>query len=311
MNYAPETLIGLGGPNPANPSRPKTSIGIVIISYYRTNQSALILDSLLQMCKAWGARAEGIVVENGRPLPMGINLPMVVLENQGYGRAANIGISMIPNRDIYIVGTHDLDLSCFDVGACLESITAGFVDLCGPTLIVDDRDPVAGARVELPRVTPIPASRRQGLLTECDSLDGALVFFNRFAWDQLGGFREDYFLYWEDTEICIRARALGLTVGAISGPPIRTTSQGGSAHHSYYATRNAFNFARDSGRGGPRLAWMACIHSAIGFRQSLSLNRQVRKLGRARLWGCFDGLIGIRGIRPRFNPSRSAKEIPG
>jgi N-acetylglucosaminyl-diphospho-decaprenol L-rhamnosyltransferase len=43
-------------------------------------------------------------------------------------------------------------------------------------------------------------------------LAGAFLFFPREALTLLGGFRSDYFIYWDDVELCLRARRLGIAL---------------------------------------------------------------------------------------------------
>jgi N-acetylglucosaminyl-diphospho-decaprenol L-rhamnosyltransferase len=50
-------------------------------------------------------------------------------------------------------------------------------------------------------------------------LGGAMVV-RRECWEQLGGFDEDFFLYWEDADLCQRARDLGWKVAVLPCTPI-------------------------------------------------------------------------------------------
>jgi GT2 family glycosyltransferase len=44
------------------------------------------------------------------------------------------------------------------------------------------------------------------------AVPGCAMMVRRAAWEQLGGFDERFFLYWEDTELCWRAWLLGWRV---------------------------------------------------------------------------------------------------
>ena len=50
---------------------------------------------------------------------------------------------------------------------------------------------------------------RQAGISDRPTLSGAVIAARRHTWQQLGGFDELIFLYWEDTELCWRAQALG------------------------------------------------------------------------------------------------------
>jgi len=45
---------------------------------------------------------------------------------------------------------------------------------------------------------------------EVDIITGCLLLASRSAWDQLGGFDEDFFMYGEDADLSLRARAAGM-----------------------------------------------------------------------------------------------------
>lgn len=59
------------------------------------------------------------------------------------------------------------------------------------------------------RAAPEPAERRA---VEAAAVPGCAMMMRRCAWEQLGGFDEQIFLYWEDTELCWRAWLCGWRV---------------------------------------------------------------------------------------------------
>jgi len=42
-----------------------------------------------------------------------------------------------------------------------------------------------------------------------DWVSGALMMIKRECWEKVGGFDEDYFMYWEDADLCYRAKKAG------------------------------------------------------------------------------------------------------
>ncbi len=50
-------------------------------------------------------------------------------------------------------------------------------------------------------------------LCAVEALAGACIVIKRETFDKLGGFNEDYFLYFEDLDLCKRIHRLGLKVG--------------------------------------------------------------------------------------------------
>ena len=47
---------------------------------------------------------------------------------------------------------------------------------------------------------------------EVDSISGCCMYFSRDVYDKVEGFDENFFLYFEDTDFCLRANKLGYKV---------------------------------------------------------------------------------------------------
>jgi N-acetylglucosaminyl-diphospho-decaprenol L-rhamnosyltransferase len=75
-------------------------------------------------------------------------------------------------------------------------------------------------------------------------MTGAAPMFRREVWEDLGGFREDLFLYWEDSDLSNRATKLGIAMGVVGDATIRHAEGGSSAGtgrgpaYYYYMQRN-------------------------------------------------------------------------
>lgn len=55
----------------------------------------------------------------------------------------------------------------------------------------------------------VPASRLLGDTAEVDIVTGCFLLIRRELWERLGGFDPAFFMYGEDFDLCLRARALG------------------------------------------------------------------------------------------------------
>jgi len=124
-------------------------------------------------------------------------LPLLVnRENVGFGRACNQGARAAAGELIVFLNP--------DVAVTPDWLTilqrhlderpdAGII--CPSTLYPDQSPPQATVSVE-----------------EVASVPGCAMMVTRRAWEQLGGFDEHIFMYWEDTELCWRAWLLGWPV---------------------------------------------------------------------------------------------------
>lgn len=86
-----------------------------------------------------------------------------------------------------------------------------------------------------------------------DFITGAAMFVERTVFEKIGLFDEDYFLYWEDVDFCLRASNKGFQIFCINKPLVlhkissSTGLQGSntlSFTRAYYYARNSFLFIK-------------------------------------------------------------------
>ena len=85
--------------------------------------------------------------------------------------------------------------------------------------------------------------KRRETLCDVDSLVGACMFFRRSILDEVGSFDEDFFLFFEETEICYRLKKAGYRV-MYHPDIIAVHAQGRSAHPVYYRSRIEYSISR-------------------------------------------------------------------
>ncbi len=79
-------------------------------------------------------------------------------------------------------------------------------------------------------------------------ISGGALFFPRKTWEELGGFDETYFLYYEDVDFCERARRIGKKLAVYSD--FSVTHFRGKSHTSpkkqkkYYRASQAYYFTK-------------------------------------------------------------------
>ncbi len=210
-------------------------LSVVIVNYRQWVETAALTRQILASPAARDGSVEVIIVDNHSPRhPLTGWLrrrPLVSLRrwrrNRGFARAVNEGCRLgrgqwllLLNPDVtleprFLEGALALteklpreDPRAGVVGFYLRNpdgsrqLSSGFFPTATGTL----------ARLVLPR------SRRKYSVQPADRpgavgwVTGCCLMLRRACLDQLGGFDEDYFLYYEDVDFCRRAQALGWSV---------------------------------------------------------------------------------------------------
>jgi N-acetylglucosaminyl-diphospho-decaprenol L-rhamnosyltransferase len=176
-------------------------ISLIIVTY---NSAALLPECLAAIASTTYSNYEMLVVDNassdGTPQLVAERNPRVRLlpnsENIGFGRACNQG-ARAANGELLVFLNPDVAVTP-DWLSILARHMADQPDagiLCPQTLYADQSPPTA----------PTPVA-------DTAAVPGCAMLVRRAAWQQLGGFDERYFLYWEDTDLCWRAWLLGWRV---------------------------------------------------------------------------------------------------
>ena len=86
---------------------------------------------------------------------------------------------------------------------------------------------------------------------ETDYITGAAMLIRRKVIEKIGLMREEYFLYYEDVDWCLRARKAGYKCLAVNTSrvwhKVSATTKEGSPSYIYYHTRNALMLAKFNG----------------------------------------------------------------
>lgn len=300
-------------------------LAAVMVNYYSMGKTMLACQSLLNNSRP---PDEIFVIDNGstvterQELALSLASPAVTLvrprKNLGYGAAVNLGVRealkghcsaiLVLNNDV------ELEASCIerlmDGWRPSEEIRSPVVRHTGPT--GDLETWWAGGRISALLGRAVhdrssqaalggrPAVTKTGFVSGCSLLVGDCV------WDSLGGFSEDYFLYWEDVELSYRARKSGISLLCVNGAYISHdvgASSGSRARHgsptaSYYGSRNRWLFLR-------RVDW---ARAALAVNLLLTIPRLARLFlqtaprdGLAR--ACFKAAVKgtVAGVRGDFS----------
>jgi GT2 family glycosyltransferase len=179
--------------------------------------------------------------------------------NVGYGAAMNAGIRArrAAGDDAVLLLTHDTVIDREAVEALLRAAQAApRFGALGPAIeftgATSSGMTYGGYHALNGRVGHLESpSVAAGLpdVGECDWIDGCAMMLRLAALEEAGPFEESFFMYFEDTELCLRLRRAGWHVGVALGA--RIESQPGKhlrpGAAGFLFTRNALEFQRRAG----------------------------------------------------------------
>ncbi len=251
-----------------------TDISIGIVSYNTRDLLRDCLQTLRERAVEGEATIEVIVADNGSSDG---SVEMVEREfpefqafytggNIGYGRANNAAFERATGRYFFVLNS-DTEV---EPGALREMVQ--FMDAnpqvggAGAKLILPDgsTQPSVGTDPTLRAIffeqtyldKLLPHSKLTGgyLLTwwdykerrEVEQVCGACLFVRREAWHQIGGFDPAFFMYFEDTDFCLRLRRAGWQIWYL--PEARIQHRLGGSSGSDYRVRalmvSSYNHSR-------------------------------------------------------------------
>ena len=232
-------------------------------------------------------------------------------ENVGFGAGVNRATEFASasasatGRDVLWVLNPDTVVRPRAVERLLMALEEGEADIVSPLIVTGSTDRVwfAGGRIDY----------RHGVTWHWDAevggsdgmiptgfVSGAAPMMLLSTWRRLGGFRQDFFLYWEDADFCSRALDAGLRLAVVPGAMV-WHAQGGSSDEAagnslayyYYGQRNRVVFCR-RGTTVPGLLLGRGLRETTRLLVKPLLHEEVGRLSKAR--ASLRGLVaGVRG----------------
>ena len=261
-------------------------VAIVVVSFRTGDTLARCLDDAHRA--APDARAY-VVDHESRPAALGAlvaarpwALPLGTPENPGFGAGSNRGIAqaLADGADHVLLLNDDVYLRPGAVERLVAA--AGAAGAASPWLAGEGDGAFRGGAIDWARGY---AGHREGA---DDYLIGGCLCVSRTAWERTGPFDESFFLYCEDVDWCLRARAAGVPLAVVPeelADHVGGASTGGEAW-AYWWSRSRIALLRKHGRGHP---WRtAARHAAATARDAL--HHPDARIARARLRGLVDGL---------------------
>lgn len=296
-----------------------TTIAIVVLNWRNAAGTVACLDSLK---KVTASDVAVIVVDNGsgddsvsvirRQHP-----DLTLLEtgaNLGYAGGNNVGIRHALEHGAEFVGVLNND-ALVDPDFIQPLLAANRQATCAaittPMMCETERPDVIwalGAQVDWKtadsRRLHAGESRAAWKDREPQPVDfavGTALLAPRQVWECVGLIDESFFLYYEETDWCVRARRLGVPILATPASCIWHEAEAGGGRTSpqitYYMTRNALRFLKRNLTGRQPLLPLGRVILRAHWYVLGDIRRGQTARARARLSGVYDFLRGRVGPR--------------
>jgi hypothetical protein len=261
------------------------SVAAVVVAWRAGERAGACLGRLADVAPA----ARRILVDNEAGDGSGVDAPddttvLRLRDNRGFAGGANAGLTRaFEDGAAHAVLLND-DL-LVEAG-CVEALVAaaGEDGAASPRIDGPPGFAFAGGELELQRGfgRHVDGAR--------DYLSGACICFSRSAWERVGSFDEGLFLYYEDVDWSLRARAIGvpLTVAlAAHATHSGGASSGGEQGETwaYYSTRNRLWLLEQ--QRGARVARREAARTSLRARLR-AVQSTRRAVARAKLAGVRD-----------------------
>lgn len=292
---------------------------IVVLSYGHEERFTSLIQSLLD---DHGVNAGQILVVHNPydaddrwvpAVPEGVQR-LVTGSNRGYAGGMNAGLQhQLQDGAAYVLLlTHDAQLGPHSVRRMLEAAESHpELGVLGPVLVDAQVNKLHSTGVHNGWTGP---RHRKGALAPgevnvCDAIDGSVVLARAEAITSAGQFREDFFMYYEETEFCLRVRSAGMKIGVVGGA--ESLTEPGSARrpgvYGFLMTRNGLAYVHAQHRSAARRSAVSAGLVAMQLYTALPKPGGRRFRSRAG-WG--EARLHVQGIRHGVGAFRAGRWGP-
>jgi GT2 family glycosyltransferase len=295
------------------------SIGVVLVNWNGPDDTITCLESL---ARARPGPARVVVVDNastdqsverighwaeGRPEPR----PRIVRSetNRGFAGGTNIGLAELaadPAITHFLLLNNDATVDpTFFAAVAAALAQAPDAALLGATIYAGTtRDRVWYAGGRLPGMRALTTHGvvipDHSLVMPTEFVTGCTMLISRGAWETLGPLPECYFMYFEDAEYSLRARAAGLPVMYAPGALVQHADSHTvrrlvpRTRNEYWVTRARVLFVRRNFQGLARWRALAYLTFARSARAAQRLLTGRPRLAWATLRALAAGLLAVQ-----------------
>ena len=162
---------------------------------------------IINFLNGFSKKIKIIIVENSNDFSieyeikkLNKNIILKKIENNGYGNAINYARKFVNTKYFFIFNP--------DIENIVEKDIEVFLKVAQK---LKDKFACIGPRYSNISEKTLKQSDKNFEISKIKSISGAAMFFNAKVFDQLKGFDENFFLYFEETDYCYRANKKGLS----------------------------------------------------------------------------------------------------
>jgi GT2 family glycosyltransferase len=260
----------VSGPGALPPAR----AGLVVVNY----GSHDLIEANLGGADLAGIGARAVIVDNYRSAGHRRAVTSLCRErgwelaampgNVGFGAGVNAGarVALEGGCDVLVILNPDLSVPAATVAELVRAVRAEPDAVVSPRIVRRDGSTwFAGAFIDLDAGRTRWTGGPEGDRTPA-WLSGACLAVHRDVWVAVGGFDDDYFLYWEDVDLSYRMTRAGarlvvrpdlVAVHDVGGTQHDASQRAKSAVYYYYNCRNRLLFAAKHLGPRDRRRWLA------------------------------------------------------
>ncbi len=297
----------------------KKSLSLIVVTH---NSSRL----MRPFCKAlpWSYVEKAVFVDSGSDVEEAgatreatLQVPQAVWhahpQNVGFGAGANLGFGLLEpsDDDLILIINPDFEANEDLIQGSIQAVELNLGDIVSPKIVTLDsrgrtktwyRSAVLWKGLGILNMRPLIPEIRRRLgghdVTSTTIVSGAFMLMKAKTFRDLGGFREDFFMYWEDVDFCRRAQDQGFSLAYLSnqtGLHYVGQSSSNSAKKSniyfFFFHRNRVRLMREVTPGWK--PWQG-----MGMLGTLALLANCLLTAKSPLYGLRESLRGIRtGLR--------------
>ena len=227
------------------------------------------------------------------------NIDVYLKENNGVGSALNYAVKKIKTK-YFLQISPDINFNFNDILI--------FTDLAKK---LNDKFAAIGPKFLDVKKKSHKQISEKAVYDSIDSIHGSCMFINKECYNQIGGFDENYFLYFEETDYCYRGKKLGYKSYQVNKSKVQSKGRSVDLGNDNEKISNILhwhfiwsNFYFNKKKYGKLISLLVFLPTMIRIIFKISLNKVIKNKKQLNKYKIrYDGLINsIKGNKSSLRP---------